>query len=230
MHASYYGDGPKFVCGVELLRERPDCLVYSIGSNMQDGFELGLQIMAPNCEVHVFDPTVDVEALGAASAAHGYRFHLMGLGSKAQSDGGEVLKNGPLRTLQHMMEELGHTGRTIDIFKIDCEGCEWDTLGEQVFAPMREGHLKIGQLQVEMHLYNRRRLGDAAAFFEAADAAGMRIFHKERNHWGCGGWKCLEYAFISADWARFVYHKTHCPEAVEDPAELGSKGLVLQCD
>ena len=33
------GDGPKFVCGADLLATMPDCLVYSIGSNWQWDFE-----------------------------------------------------------------------------------------------------------------------------------------------------------------------------------------------
>jgi hypothetical protein len=49
--APYYGDGPKFVCGMEFLSEKADCLVYSIGSRAEDGFELDLLNRAPNCEV-----------------------------------------------------------------------------------------------------------------------------------------------------------------------------------
>jgi Methyltransferase domain len=49
----YYGDGPKFVCGLEFLRNKTDCLVYSIGSNQEDGFERGVLKVAPNCEVIV---------------------------------------------------------------------------------------------------------------------------------------------------------------------------------
>jgi Methyltransferase domain len=47
----YYGDGPKFVCGLAFLRNKTDCLVYSIGSNQEDGFERGVLKVAPNCEV-----------------------------------------------------------------------------------------------------------------------------------------------------------------------------------
>jgi Methyltransferase domain len=48
---TYYGDGPKFMCGVEYLAQKQDCLVYSIGSAYNDGFEQGLLAIAPNCEV-----------------------------------------------------------------------------------------------------------------------------------------------------------------------------------
>jgi Methyltransferase domain len=51
--APYYGDGPKFVCGMEFLTEQADCLVYSIGSRAEDGFELDLLSRAPNCEVSI---------------------------------------------------------------------------------------------------------------------------------------------------------------------------------
>jgi Methyltransferase domain len=46
----YYGDGPKFVCGTEFLKQK-DCLVYSLGSFQQDGFERAILARAPNCEV-----------------------------------------------------------------------------------------------------------------------------------------------------------------------------------
>jgi hypothetical protein len=38
------------------------------------------------------------------------------------------------------------------------------------------------------------------ALFEDADAAGLRVFHKERNQWGCKGYKA------SADAVRDLPH------------------------
>ena len=49
------------------------------------------------------------------------------------------------------MKQSGHTNRTIDIFKMDCEGCEFDVLPDQVFLPLRNGDLSVRQLLVEMH-------------------------------------------------------------------------------
>ena len=85
----------------------------------------------------------------------------------------------------------GHTHRTIHVLKIDCEGCELDVLEAQVFTPMQNKQLKIGQLQAELHLdakHGSTTYPRLAAFFAAADAAGLRIFHKERNQWGCLGY------------------------------------------
>jgi hypothetical protein len=39
--------------------------------------------------------------------------------------------------------ELNHTGRTIDVFKIDCEGCEWNTYNIWFEAPV--GLYKLNQ-------------------------------------------------------------------------------------
>jgi Methyltransferase domain len=61
--APYYGDGPKFVCGMEFLTEKADCLVYSIGSRAEDGFELDLLSRAPNCEVSIRAATAAVERI-----------------------------------------------------------------------------------------------------------------------------------------------------------------------
>jgi Methyltransferase domain len=213
-----FGDGSKFMCGAEYLAQKSECLVYSIGSAYDDGFEQALLQIAPNCEVcilyilvaathsirtnnlfhlmhdgaqvHVFDPTSEGDTMTLRAAAFGYQYHTIGLGSQQQSDNREQLQNGPLLTLQQMMTALNHTGRTIDVFKMDCEGCEYDTLVPQVFEPMRDGTLSIGQIQLEVHLQpaGPQPLQKIVPLFNGADAAGLRIFHKERNHWGCDGY------------------------------------------
>lgn len=91
------------------------------------------------------------------------------------------------------------------------EGCEWETIPAQVFAPMQQQQLSVGQLQIELHLWGPAIRIFAAIkhffvapvsmlkikeFFSAADSAGMRSFHKERNPW-CNGFKVLCYCSCS---------------------------------
>ena len=45
-------------------------------------------------------------------------------------------------------------------------------------------------------------------FFEGAEGPGYTIFHRKRNHWGCGGYKCVEYAFIHLREARRLFDST----------------------
>jgi Methyltransferase domain len=145
-------------------------------------------------QVHTFDPTNEGDAMVLRAAAFGYHYHTIGLGSQQQSDNGEQLGYGPLLTLQQIMEALNHTGRTIDIFKMDCEGCEFQTLPDQVFEPMSTGEFSVGQLQVEIHIWKagEHPLQALKPFFEGADDAGLRIFHKERNHWACDGYQVTQ--------------------------------------
>ncbi|KAG7345203.1 methyltransferase domain containing protein [Nitzschia inconspicua] len=195
-----FGDGPKFVCGVDYIRESYEkrnqrCLVYSVGSYNDIKFERAVKSDI-GCEIHTFDPTLRTPFVGNDYAD----FHPWGLGKE-----GEIVRveNPDLefttQSVENVMKKLGHVGRKIDIFKIDCEGCEFEAM-PPVFEAITNGTLRIDQLLIEMH--TRVSYEVMTDFFEAADRAGFRITHKERNGWGCGGTRCVEYAFVNESFLR----------------------------
>ena len=188
-------DGHKFVCDPHRLVSLSDCLVYSIGSNGEFGFEQDLTKWAPNCEVHIFD-------FGDYEAAMQQQSWSVGVGETTAKDnddeqykkqgnqegnGGSVhyhryglagryswLTNfwnshEPTFSFPTIVRKLGHEGRTIDILKIDCEFCEWtayrDILG-------MSNH--ISQILIETHEI-------APPFFTDMHKAGYVLFHKEPN-------------------------------------------------
>lgn len=205
-----WGDGPKFVCGVDRLVEKAqntnDCLIYSVGSNNNVDFEKSCSSTfgKHNCEIHTFDPTVPPNRyVGTAYST----FHDWGFGQDGQHANRSIKGRGnfnfTLMSLETVMKKLGHQGRTIDILKIDCEGCEYVAV-TQAFEAIANGTVGINQIQVEVHAAGDHAhwKEDLIAFFNAADGANMRVFHKERNHWGCQGKECVEYAFVSNDFLR----------------------------
>ena len=109
-----------------------------------------------------------------------------------------------LKSIEQIVKELGHEGREIDILKIDIEGSEYSAM-PPLFESIRKGTIKVNQIQIELHAASRYvhiNPKDIAKLFDSADRAKMRIFHKERNHWGCDGFKCVEYAFVSESFLR----------------------------
>jgi hypothetical protein len=135
------GDGPKWMCDIDRLaaqveRRRqsaekqsnydPDakrCLIYSIGSNGDYKFEDAVvDTLGQLCEIHVFD--VGDFDRGAKNTNRGIIFHKWGLVSSYSSVGNNVTTH----TFPEIKKLLGHEGRTLDVFKIDCEGCEWYVL------------------------------------------------------------------------------------------------------
>jgi hypothetical protein len=117
-----FGDGPKFLCGVDLVAEESqklgDCLVYSVGSNNQIDFEVSVYRYIPKCEIHTFDPTLPKNSFVGSTYS---TFHPWGLGSEGQISsmkrGGEVVTF-ETKSLLSIKEALGHKGRKIDILKI----------------------------------------------------------------------------------------------------------------
>ena len=90
------------------------------------------------------------------------------------------------------MQELGHVGRRVDIFKIDCEGCEWQTYRDWFEADLR-------QILVETHL----TCSSTPSFFQELHDNGYVIFHKEPNIQYCKG-ECVEFSFLKLEKEYFL--------------------------
>lgn len=190
-----WGDGPKFMCGVDVLNQ--PCLVYSVGSNNDIQFEESMHNLT-RCEIHTFDPTLKAPFKGGAIST----FHDIGLnGSRPQS-----FKVAPLLAI---IRDLHHDGRRIDVLKIDCEGCEFGGL-DPVFEAMRQRNLSVGQLLLEVHASSGSH-ELLIKLFSSAMSAGLRLFSKERNGWGCQGFRCVEFSFVDKLQACASFIATHCP-------------------
>jgi hypothetical protein len=209
-----FGDGPKFVCGVDYIIARTksmdDCLVYNVGSNYEIDFEIAVKNTMPNCNIYTFDPTLDPDR--PYNGGDYSEFRPWGFGLDGQNVSKHVVRLKKTITFETMSLEtaskkLGHDGRIIDIIKIDCERCEYVAVLDALEAVAR-GQMAINQIQVEMH---RADFKTIHSLFKAADRAGMRVFHKERNHWGCEGYRCVEYAFVHETFLRKANAYTICP-------------------
>lgn len=173
------GEGGKWVCDPYKIRKQVSdgggCLVYSIGSNGQYDFEKSMHdSVSSHCEIHTVDMNNWSHYTKRAPPPYvRYHVHKVGLPPGA-------------RSMPTIVEELGHGGRTIDIFKIDCEGCEWAS-----FKSWFGQGVQIRQILVELHQVK----AETHAFFKYLFDLGYVVFHKEPNTFGCDG-GCLEYAFL----------------------------------
>jgi Methyltransferase domain len=81
------------------------------------------------------------------------------------------------KTLATTIEELGLTGRTIDVFKIDCEGCELNS-----FESWAAANVTLRQILVEVHAGKDAMIQPQSnQFFEFMHRQGYVITHKEPN-------------------------------------------------
>jgi Methyltransferase domain len=199
------GDGPKWTCDPHRIIQtntntrKNDCLIYSIGSNGNYKFESGLidivrkekgNINDTSCEIHVFDPSPDYGRTDDPTI-NNIHYHAIGLKSSKDNKSVDTTSSGLVfKSFPDIIKMLGHEERHIDIFKIDCEGCEFETYYDWLAAD-------IGQVLVEIHTrYNKNKI---AQFFFDMYTAGYEIFSKEANtHPGATkhGVYLYEYGFI----------------------------------
>lgn len=173
------GEGGKWICDPNKIQAQENCLVYSIGSNGQYDFEEHVHNhISSKCEIHTID--MNPWQTYTKNAPPEYvTYHVNTIGPK------------PHTPIDKLVKTLGHTDREIDIFKIDCEGCEWKTYKSWFGKGVR-----IRQVLVEIHGTGGGH--KAHEFFNTLFDMGYVVFHKEPNTLGCGG-ECVEYAFVRLD-------------------------------
>jgi len=67
--------------------------------------------------------------------------------------------------------------------------CQFEVLSQLLeLAPSK-------QVLVEIH--KKKSFSALIKLFRFMRSHGYLVFHKERNSWGCSGYRCVEYAFIS---------------------------------
>jgi len=134
------------------------------------------------CEVHVFDHRAALEpGLLPSQLPHGLIVHPWSI----EGDHDRLKGRRTHLTLSETLEKLGHKGRTIDLFKVDCESCEWTQ-----YADWLNVDADLKQILVELH--GTPRL--ATNIFEMLRVAGYVIFHKEVDVQYGGMW--VEYGFL----------------------------------
>lgn len=181
------GDGGKWICDPH--RIQTSCLVYSVGSNGDASFESAiLQDVSSECEIHVFDFGDYAESVARQTGYNqNVHYHQWGISSYT---------GGKFKTLEDTAKELGHVGKVIDVFKIDCEGCELDT-----YSSWLKASVVLRQIVVEIHPVMKLwgatiKLPETVELFESLKKAGYVITHKEPNTQFAQLKLCVEYNFL----------------------------------
>lgn len=179
---------------------QPHCLIYSIGSNGNYVWEDSLfDVLGLDCEFHIFDPEpFDRPGMTLNKNMH---FHQWGLGSSysldwmyRQSRPRVYKKAGQNRSKTHqrsmysfqeMRKRLGHENCTIDLFKVDCEGCEWHTYKDWIDADLRQILIETHELPTKQ--FEKRTVFGilpaiaASEVFDTFYKHGFALFSKEVN-------------------------------------------------
>jgi len=181
------GDGGKWVCGVERIKQKQNCVIYSVGVNGESSFEAELLQRMPGCKAWGYDFSVsswgpEIEhSPDLKSRAH---FQPWALGGTDRHTENEYPK---YYTLQTIMELNGHD--FIDILKIDIESGEFDALTAMIgpYLHPADPHsapipLPFGQMQIEIHgWYGHEKMENFLPWWESLEQAGLRPFWTEPN-------------------------------------------------
>lgn len=120
--------GPSYTCDPHRLRKQTDCLVYSFGSEVTYRWEDSLADLVGrrHCEIHVFGGNGNSPRPGDAESKN-IHYHPWTLRSGYDTTYNAMIppQNGVAASFPEIVRKLGHGNRTIDIFRLGCERCEW---------------------------------------------------------------------------------------------------------
>jgi len=133
-------DTSKIVCGLNTLRS--PCVVYSIGSNNDWSFELGV-LKSTSCEVHTFDCTGDRSRFKVPPSNRLF-FHYECLGTSSDKN---------FYTLDQLAER--HSHKQIDLLKMDIEGFEFDAFD----SILSSADLFSAPMQILVEVHYRSQMG-----------------------------------------------------------------------
>jgi len=145
--------GKKFLCTPDYRSETSQmvnntggnsCLVYSSFAEISSSFSFERDLLDEigPCEIHVFHPN---KKFGEPELQNmlidKIHFHSWGFGKTrsvernsinpfGKKDASQNKNNDSFKSIEETIRILGHKGKMIDIFMIDCEGCEWDIFQE----------------------------------------------------------------------------------------------------
>ena len=212
-NSAAYVDGHKYVCLDAELRPlvtAADCLVYSFGISIDWSFDWEME--AFGCTVEAFDPSMEAEP---DSGGGSVTFHQYGVGGQ---DGTVAGSGERLRTLETLVDRLGHRRRTIHYLKLDVEDAEWAVLAQQAALGGRSVLAQnVQQLGIELHFMDHQPPERHASFYrrvyrslEQLQRLGFYPFWSEPNplqrpEWSVHG---LEYNITHA--MEVVWLKTRC--------------------
>lgn len=190
------GDGGKWICDPHRIPdilaaqgESGGCLIYSVGENtlISLAFETELyQMLGQDCEIHIFDHTLAANPTRLEKSKNLLpdKIHIHPWGLEAEEHASQGRRD--YLTLKESVAKLGHVGKTLEIFKLDCQACEWSTYKEWFTS----GLASIRQILVELHGTPR----NDDKFFEIMEEQNYVIFHKEADTQYGGIWQ--EYSFL----------------------------------
>jgi len=185
-------------------RQVGDCLVYSSYNHPTDlKFETALLDVIGPCEIHVFNPYGLRKDNGGdfpmnTLVGMNTHLHLWGF----EKSGSKLLdpKAPDIKSLQDTVQVLGHGNRTVDLFVLDCGGCELDIVEDWFdrswFVNNQRNGVDLMQVIVKVHSARHKIMDN---FFNTILRNGYVTYFKGKKERG-GGSRWYGFLKLSPDY------------------------------
>ena len=185
--------------------QKPSCVVYSFGSNGEVTFEQALlDLTDHNCDIHVFDYSLNSEKAAVVHSVAGVTFHPYGIGKEDTivrtpfNNGESIVQEFQLRNLSSIMAELGHSW--VDVLKMDVEWEEYNVLPAIIAHYSALNHtVPVTQALIEYHhKAGNPKMSHLVHTLKEMENIGFRTFSTEYNING-EPWNFIEYSYLNVN-------------------------------